>query len=334
MTGCDILALPDCVPIAAYADISREEWLRLRLEGLGGSEAGAILGMSNYGTALTVVLEKTKRLPPQDMEDNEPVEVGNILEPLIRREIVGPYIEKKLGLAVVVIDPTHMYRGTLYPWMIINVDGFLMFPDELVGLEIKTGSSYMLKYWGGKDGNEVPDAYYCQVQHYMAGTGLAKWIMFGLIGNQRILRIVPRNEIFIEKLVEEERGIWEIIQRNDPLYFPLPSGTETELEALLSIGTPQEETTADLRDLSPRIDRYLDLKTEIDDRKGERDRLKAEILLSLGRSKYGETERHKITLSRFETKAFDKSRFAREHPDMLEAYTLRSETGRLYVKAR
>jgi putative phage-type endonuclease len=334
MTGCDILHLPDCVPIAAYADITHDEWLRLRLEGLGGSDAGAIMGLSNYGTALTVVLEKTKRLPPQDMEDNEPVEVGNILEPLIRREIVGPYIDKKLGVHAVVIDPTHMYRGTRYPWMIVNVDGFLMFPDELAGLEIKTGSSYMLKYWGGKDGNEVPDSYYAQVQHYMAGTGLSKWIVFGLIGNQRILRIVPRSERFIEKLVAEERRIWEIIERNDPLYFPLPSGTETEYEALLSIGTPQEETTADLQDLTSHLDRYLDLKNEIDDREGERGRLKAEIILSLGRSKYGETERHKVTLSRYESKSFDKARFSREHPDMVEDYTIRSETGRLYVKAK
>ena len=83
------------------------------------------MGMSDYGSPLTVVMEKTGRYTPPDISDKEEVAVGNLLESFIRREMVAPYIKDKLGIDVVVIDPTHMYRNNDRPWQLINPDGFL-----------------------------------------------------------------------------------------------------------------------------------------------------------------------------------------------------------------
>ena len=41
---------------APTADMTREEWLEARKHSVGGSEIGAILGLNQYQTALTVWL--------------------------------------------------------------------------------------------------------------------------------------------------------------------------------------------------------------------------------------------------------------------------------------
>jgi putative phage-type endonuclease len=345
-----MINLPACKPIAAYDEITEEEWLELRKTGIGGSDAGAITGLSKYGSALTVCLEKTGRYKPDDISEEEPVKVGNILEPLIRREIVGPYIRETEGIGVEVIDPTHMYRSIEHPFMLVNVDGFLHLYDRAdlslgqdgmsiepkvrtVGLEIKTGSSYMLKYWGGKDGDEVPDSYYAQVQHYMAATGLSEFWIFALIGNARLLRKVPRNDPWIADLIEKERQTWDAIEKNDPLYFPMPTGLDAETDALFQYGNPQQEETVDLSDIAQSIRTYESAKREAKQYTEWAEQKKQEIMLALGTAKYGEADGFKVAFSRVNRSSFDKKQFMKDHPGLIDPYVTTTESGRLTVKA-
>lgn len=335
------MTLPACTAIAEYKDLSHEDWLNLRKTGLGGSDTAGCMGYPGYSSPLTIVLEKTGRIAPNDLSDNEFVEVGNLLEPIIRRELVKPYIKDKLGLDVEVIDPTAMYRSNDYPWMLVNPDGFLVWQKDKnhfadrVGLEIKTGSSYQLKHWGGKDGNEVPDNYYCQVQHYMAGTGLSEWWVFGLIGNQRVLRIVPRNDEFIARMIEDERRIWEIIQQNDPLLFPLPNGSDTDMDAIMQLSNPQDNLIVDMQDCNDKIDWYLMLNNEIKTRKDKSNILKQEIIMAMDTHKYGETSQYKISFSKWDSTNFDRKKFEKENPQIdLSPYITLKESGRLSVKEK
>ena len=41
-------------------DLSREEWLKLRKTGIGGSDAGSICGMNPYSKAMKVRHDKTR----------------------------------------------------------------------------------------------------------------------------------------------------------------------------------------------------------------------------------------------------------------------------------
>ena len=47
------------------ADMSREEWLRLRKTGIGGSDAGAVCGLHPYSSPMKVFYDKTS----DEMED-------------------------------------------------------------------------------------------------------------------------------------------------------------------------------------------------------------------------------------------------------------------------
>jgi putative phage-type endonuclease len=327
------LDLPGCEPFAAYDDIDHEQWLELRTKGIGSSDAAATMGMSRYGSPLTIVMDKTGRMEAKDLSEVEVVQVGNLLEPLIRSTLVAPYIKKITDKKVEVFDPHFMYRSKEYPWMILNPDGFVLLDEkDLVGLEIKTGSSYKLKEWGGIDGTEVPDEYYVQCQHNNAVTGLAGIYLFGLIGNNRVVRYIPRNEEFITQLIERERVIWEMVKKNDPLNFPLPCGTDADMEALMILGNPQDGGMADVTGANADLDAYLDLGTRVKSLEAEREVAKQRILMKLGTHKFGSSDRFKVTNTMVTQQRIDADRLKAELPGTYTKYLKTSEYGRLTVK--
>ena len=58
--------------------LSREEWLKMRKTGIGGSDAGAICGLNPYTSAMTVFHDKTTEGVSE--EDNEAMRQGRDLE--------------------------------------------------------------------------------------------------------------------------------------------------------------------------------------------------------------------------------------------------------------
>ena len=64
-------------------DMSREEWLRMRKTGIGGSDAGAICGLNPYASAMSVFYDKTTE--ELDLEDNESMRQGRDLEDYVAR---------------------------------------------------------------------------------------------------------------------------------------------------------------------------------------------------------------------------------------------------------
>ena len=66
---------------------SHEEWLKIRRGYIGGSDAGAILGMNPYSSAFSVWAEKTGSVP--EFEGNTSTKVGSYLEDLVARGDLG-----------------------------------------------------------------------------------------------------------------------------------------------------------------------------------------------------------------------------------------------------
>jgi putative phage-type endonuclease len=314
---------PGCDIIADHDDMTPQEWRQLRRSGIGGSDAGAIMQVSRYASPLTVCMEKTGR--GEDFDGNEATEVGNILEPLIRDYIVVPYLEDH-GVPIKDIGAAHhTYRSKEWPWMLANIDGFIDLDlDDLgekrIGLEIKTGGSFQLKDWGGMDGDEIPETYYAQVQHYMAVTGVTEWVVFGLIGNRRVYRPVHRNETYIANLVEEEREVWRAIESNDPLQFPAPIGLDAEDAAIRRLTTPMTDEEVDLSHIETIIDRYQSLSDEIKDMTKAKKEAQQIIKATMGTAKTGHAGRYTVTRTAYVKQQFDAAQYAKDHPDEVADY--------------
>ena len=240
-------------------DMSREEWLKARRAGIGGSDAAAVCGISRYRSPIDVFLDKTSDEPPSK-EDNLQMKVGRGLEAFVAElwmEETGKRCERRNAIL----------QHDDYDWMLANIDRWVV--GENAGLEIKTGSSYVKDQW---EGGKIPPEYELQCHHYMAVTGADRWYIACLIGNHDfVTRVIERDEDTIRYLIEVERIFWEhnVVEKN----MPAPDGSEASAQALKMVYPEAEEgTTVDLDFLTDDLDRLIEVKgmiKKLDDEKSQ-----------------------------------------------------------------
>lgn len=150
---------------------TREQFLRERRSGIGGSDVAAILGLSRWKTAYQVWQEKTGRVVI-DEGDDERLHFGNVLE-----QVVADEFSARRGVKVQ--RRNRMFRHPEHPELIGNID------RRIVGggiLECKTADKFTRHLWGDDGSDEVPEYYLTQVQHYYTVTGEREGFLAVLIG--------------------------------------------------------------------------------------------------------------------------------------------------------
>lgn len=220
--------------------MSRNDWLKLRRQGIGGSDVAAILGLSKWKTPLDVFNDKTGESAPEEQEDNASMEWGRRLEPVIRDK----YAE---ATGFKVAKPDLMLVSDEHPFMIADVDGIA--EDGRI-LECKTART--ARDWGEEGMDEIPEYYQTQVQHYMAVTGAAACDVAVLIGGSDFrIYTVKRDQELIDILIKEESKFWN--EHVVPGIAPSPMTlAETESAYPASNGQSREaspEIESDLSDL-------------------------------------------------------------------------------------
>lgn len=68
-------------------DLSREDWLKERQRGIGGSDDAAIAGVSRWKSPVAVWLDKTGQVEPE--EAGEAAYWGTMLEDIVAREFAA-----------------------------------------------------------------------------------------------------------------------------------------------------------------------------------------------------------------------------------------------------
>lgn len=213
---------------------SREQFIAERRTGIGGSDAAVILGLSPWMSPLELWAVKTGKVEEKDLSDNEFIEMGMELEP-----VIGRLYAKKAGRTII-RPPESCYRSPAHPFMIGHPD-FLVAPRLAGGadgygiLDAKNASGFKASEWEaeGHRGAEIfdsPIAYQVQVQHYLSVLDL-KWGALGaLIGGNRFrFHEFDRNDEFLRALVEVEEAFWDKVQRDIP---PEPKGLKGESECI------------------------------------------------------------------------------------------------------
>lgn len=205
------------IALANTKDMPREDWLKWRKRGIGGSDAAAIAGLNRWKSPLMVYLDKTGQI--EDQEPGEAAYWGTVLE-----DVVADEFAKRTGLTVrrrnvILQSPDH-------DWMLANVDRVIVGRHE--GLEAKTTSAYKADEWGE---GKAPTQYIIQAQHYMAVTGFDAWHLAVLIGGQKFLHLkIDRDEELIDYLVQIESAFWhDHILANTP---PAMDGSEASGDLL------------------------------------------------------------------------------------------------------
>ncbi|KHD86422.1 hypothetical protein NG54_03240 [Heyndrickxia ginsengihumi] len=178
-------------------EMSRYEWLQERTKGIGGSDAGVILGLNKYRTAFELWLEKTGQVEPVET-DSEAIYWGNQMENVVAKEFERR-TDKKVRRS------NFMYSHPDYPYIRANVDRLVV--GESAVLECKTASAYLESEWKN---DEVPATYLVQVQHYLGVTGREKGYIAVLIGgNHFVWKEIERDEELISMIFDAEKNFWE-----------------------------------------------------------------------------------------------------------------------------
>ena len=112
-------------------DLTRLEWLELRREGIGGSDASVVMGENPYRSILQLWEEKTGRKEITD-EGNEYTYWGTLMEDVIRHEFM-----KRTGLKV--RQKHFMIFHPEYPYLFADVDGIFLKPRRPVSTERRSG---------------------------------------------------------------------------------------------------------------------------------------------------------------------------------------------------
>lgn len=172
------------------ADLPREEWLAYRRQGIGGSDAAAVLGISPFRTGLDLYYDKLGQ-PVEDDEQNWVAkEVGTLLEDLVAR-----IFTKKTGLEVCPMPV--MFQHPDHPWMLADVDRLVKLPDgNTAVLECKTTNYNARDKWEYDGKPIVPQYYEAQGRHYMAVMNLSRVYFCCLYGNSEddvIIRSIDRD---------------------------------------------------------------------------------------------------------------------------------------------
>ncbi|MDR1942189.1 MAG: YqaJ viral recombinase family protein [Endomicrobium sp.] len=144
--------------------MTRTEWLKQRQNGIGGSEAAAIMGMNPYMTNAELWEYKTGKRVRADV-DNEYMRYGREAEKPLIELFALDYPDYRVTIPksyTLIMNPN-------YPFILGTVDGNLeeIMPIVRKGfLEVKTTfilASNQKERWNER----VPDNYYIQLLHYL-----------------------------------------------------------------------------------------------------------------------------------------------------------------------
>ena len=146
----------------------RTPWLAARRNGIGGSDAAAILGLSPWKSPMSVWLDKKGLLEePVDPEREFLMQLGKDLEPVIAK-----LYERRTGKELWQPTEPGIFVHTQYPCLIGTPDRLVK--NESRGVELKTENPYQDNF-GEPGTDQVPEHYLIQCVHYMAITAYPEW---------------------------------------------------------------------------------------------------------------------------------------------------------------
>lgn len=289
----------EAVKVFDCAEQSRENWLAARRGGIGGSDAAAVLGLSPWRSPLSVYLDKIGAA--QDDKETIAMELGKELEPFLRRKFVA-WMKKEEGHDIEVREEFAMLQHPDYPWMLGNIDGKFVHPGKgLCGLELKTANEFSRTDW---EADGLPDAYYVQVQHYMAVTGLDTFYVGYLIGNRKFgAKEIPRNHEFIDVMTERLRIFWE--DNVLKLVPPAPVGMASDFDALKALYPAEAQgKTVELHEYQDIYDEYKALAVEIKELEARQDAIKQVLQAAMGDAETALIGKKKATWKLVERKGY------------------------------
>ena len=327
--------------------LTNQDFTQERRHYLGGSDIGALLGLSSYKTPLDLWLEKTGKVNPH--ADSLPLRFGSFAEEFVASEYAKVTNSRVIADDRMVLHPEYAHfrahidrfvftqnsqgndlspNGNHAP-QVFNQDGQCL---AQYLLECKTTSPFMQHHWGEEGTANIPLSYLCQCAWYLAVTQMGRIDLAVLIGNSELRSYVITRDLELEKLlIQKANYFWnEYIQKDCP---PKPT-TEKDYLKLFPKSIPSKSIEAKPEILS-QIEKYKRLNEKI---KADETKI-SEIKMTL-MQEMGEAEilclNKEVLITWKQTKGsvrFDTKRFEQDYPELALRYQIQGDgTRRFTVK--
>ena len=308
--------------------LSREEWLAVRKQGIGSSDAAAACGIHPYLSMLELWMIKTGRMESsidESLEGYSPLYWGNTLEPMVAK-----YYQEHTGNKVRRVNAILQHPDPDKHFMLANLDYSVVGSDKIQILECKTAGEHGAKLW--KHG--VPLYVTCQVQHQLAVTGkTAAHICVLLCGHEAKIYKVERDERLIESIIEHERLFWQYVETDTP---PTPDHSESAARALKQLyPNPKPSSKVDLTDddgankLFEQLLSYRDYMQELEQR---HDKVKHQLQTLIADHEVAIFEKGAISWKRSkDSVSLDSKAVIKAHPELLTKFSKTRQGSRRFV---
>ena len=306
----------DAKVIADTKDMPKEEWLKHRQAGIGGSDASCIAGLNPWKSAIQLYMDK-KEEDPQEVKSLR-MELGNRLEGL-----VAELFTEETGLKVRNVNG--ILKNDKYPYALANIDRAIV--GEKAFLECKTTNSYALKEW--EEG--VPAHYEIQCLHYMAITGATHCYIAALIGNSDFIwHKIERDEETIDYLMQIEKDFWENNILKDTV--PMPDGSDAYSEYLKKKYDKSNGQVIELHLLEngpDKLSRYDEIVSDIKALESEKKLIEQEIQFHMEDFEVATVGDRKITWKTSNRNTIDSKKLKSEMPEIAPQY-MKTSTSRTF----
>jgi putative phage-type endonuclease len=205
-----------------------KEWLNVRTKGIGGSDIGAICGVSPFSSARQIYFNKTGQF--QDVlkpgaAAQERMHFGHLLEPIVADEFARRTSKKLLE-----VDATFCHKD--FPWRRANVDRLIVDDNgKPYGiLECKTTSEYNNDEW---EAGDILLSYVYQLNWYLHILDLEYGAFACLVGGNKFYyyEVFRNDELINDTLIPAATHFW--FDNVMALKEPELQATDTELASTL-----------------------------------------------------------------------------------------------------
>ncbi|MFZ2445728.1 MAG: YqaJ viral recombinase family protein [Syntrophobacteraceae bacterium] len=306
--------------------LSEDEWLALRKKGIGGSDIAAIAGVSPWKNAITVFLDKIGEAPEKSV--GEAAYWGHKHEQVIADEFA-----ERNGCKVVEVKAIIQHPDKA--WMIGDIDRAIM--DEEMGtgiLECKSTGALTPTAACYDEDEGVANEHLCQLQWYMAITGLEWGFIAVLIGGNRYVeRYIKRDQETIDHLIKIGSDFWDLVHRRE---MPAIDGSDESARILDYLYSKTRAESIELTgEVAERMAKQL-VQTKADIKAAEAREQEASntVKALMGEHELAFCPGYQLSWKPVTTNKFRQKDFEQAHPALFKGFTSPTTYRRFSVKEK
>lgn len=301
---------------------SHEEWLRLRAEGIGSSEVGAIMGLNPYETPLQLWRRRVGLDPAP--QENLAMRLGHLLEGAVAQlweDATKLPIDKST-------EGDWIARSVAAPWMQVSPDRLFTYNAEDGAprqgiLECKTTQKKI-------ETDAIPAQWICQLQYQLGVMGLERgalaWLTAGREFGYQEFEFMP--DLF-DTITKEVETFYNVNINGNQAPEAISGADAKLLYPKENPGMLREATDAGFETYENLVKVRGALK-ELEEQEAQ---LVGELQTAMGAAEVLTYKGQKLATWKAPkaSKRFDSKAFKEAHPDMYESFTVETPATRRFL---